>query len=167
MKNIFILIGLVIFLVNCSDKKEHKEIKENLQESVEKVKDTMHQIVLKGVELGKIYEGETPIFTTLADIEGVIAISLLDDNRVYKMAFLSNKKISAFDVASFKMNVENKYNIKFSENSVYKNHFYNYSNNLYYSYIESYIDSDHYSISFSITDQELQKLKNLKVSSDF
>jgi hypothetical protein len=138
-----------------------------MPQSIEKEKDTIRQVIVKGIELGEIYEGETPIFTTLADIEGVIAISLLDDKRVYKMAFLSNRKISAYDVASFKMNVENKYNIKFSENSVYKNHFYNYSNNLYYSYIESYIDTDHYSISFSITDQELQKLKNLKLSEDF
>jgi hypothetical protein len=122
---------------------------------------------LKGAELSKIYQGDTTLFTTVADVDGVISIDMLKDKRVYKIAFMSNKVLSELEIASFKKSIENNYNINLEENTVYKNHFYKYSDNIYYSYIENQIEKNSYSISFSITDKNLQQLKDIKPSSDF
>jgi len=165
MKNRIIIIVLAVLFVNCSKKKE--EIKQTEEPSISISKDSTNQISLKGVTIGQIYNGETTLFTTVADIEGVISISLLDDNRAYKIAFMSNKETSSHEVANFKKNVENNYNILLKENTVYKDHFYNYIDNLYYSYIENQIEKDIYSISFSVTDKELSKYKEFNISSDF
>ena len=45
------------------------------------------------------------------------------------------------------------------ENNIYKDRYYSYSNNIYYSFIEMYIDENHYGVSFSLTDKSLLNSK--------
>jgi hypothetical protein len=173
MKRIIGILFFCLLLFHCSKKKTQEELipKENLEQAKEPTltlsSDSIITVSLKGAELSKIYQGDTTLFTTVADVDGVISIDMLKDKRVYKIAFMSNKVLSELEIASFKKSIENNYNINLEENTVYKNHFYKYSDNIYYSYIENQIEKNSYSISFSITDKNLQQLKDIKPSSDF
>ncbi len=173
MKRIIGILFFCFLLVHCSETKPKEELapKESLEQSkaptVSSHSDSIKIISLKGAELGRIYAGDTTLFTTVADVDGMISISMLEDNRVYKIIFMSNKALSEFEIASFKKSIENNYHIKLAKNNIYKNHYYNYSENIYYSYIENNIDKNSYSISFSVTDKNLQQLMKIKPSTDF
>ena len=173
MKRIIGTLFFCILLAHCSETKPKEELapKESVEQSkaptVSSPSDSTKTISLKGAVLGEIYAGDTTLFTTVADVDGVISISMLEDNRVYKVIFMSNKALSELEIASFKKSIENNYQIKLSENNIHKNRFYNYSENMYYSYIENNIDKNSFSITFSITDKNLQQLKNIKPSTDF
>lgn len=173
MKRIIAILFFCILLVHCSKTKPKEELapkdsREKIEVStISKDSDSTQAIALKGAELGKVYEGEATLFTTVAEVEGVISISLLEDKRIYKIAFMSNKMLSDFEIASFKKSIESNYHIQLAENKIYKKNYYNYSENIYYSYIENRLEKNSYSISFSITDKNLIKLKNLKPSTDF
>lgn len=173
MKRIVSILSLCLLLLCCSKTKQMEPLIPSVSTEQSEtnsnifVRDSTATISLKGIELGQVYNGETTLFTSVGDKEGVISVSLLEDKRVFKIAFMSNKVLSTYDIASFRKNIENNYHIQLKENAVYKNHFYNYSENLYFSYIENSIENDSYSISFSITDKNLFKLNDLKESDDF
>lgn len=160
MKNIIPFIGVLIILFGCADSRKKKEVPQIL---INKEK-PMAELNLSEIELSKSYHGETTITGSVSNVKGVLVISLLPDNRAFKIAFMSNEKISKNIVNIFKVNVENDFNIKLDTNSIKKYHYYKYANNLYYSFIADSIAEDHYAISFSITDRELQKSKKLMTS---
>ena len=162
MKNILPLIGLLIILLSCGDSRKKKEIPK-----IHKDKDKqMVELNLSEIELSKSYHGKTTITGSVSNVKGVLVISLLPDNRAFKMAFMSNKKISKNDLEYFKVNLENNFNIKLDTNAIKKYHYYKYANNLYYSFIADSIAQDHYAISFSITDRILQKSNSVTVGQD-
>lgn len=159
MKNIILIIALLVSLSACKDSPKKKELIHDFKNQPSSI----NEINLNDIELGQFYNGQTTIKASVYNVKGVFAISLLPDNRAYKKAFMSNKKISKDIVLNFKTNLEINFNIELDRNSVKKDHYYKYVNNLYYSYIEDSISQDHFAISFSITDRELQKLNSLIV----
>ena len=158
MKYIFAFLGLIILLLGCGESASKKLKKDKEEKTVTIKNDSIDIVSLKGL-LGKVYSGETTFETSISNLEGVFALSQLEDNRVYKVAFMSNKKITQDDVTRFRINIENTINIKLSENNIYKDRYYSYSNNIYYSFIQMYIDENHYGVSFSLTDKSLLNSK--------
>ena len=162
MKNIIPVIGLLIVLLGCVDSRKKKEAPKSYKDKDK----PLVELNLSEIELSRSYHGETTISGSVSNVKGVLVISLLPDNRAFKKAFMSNEKISKNDVEYFKVNVENKFNIKLDTNAIKKYHYYKYANNLYYSFIADSITQDHYAISFSVTDRELQKSNKLMTSQE-
>jgi predicted DNA-binding ArsR family transcriptional regulator len=160
MKNIIPVIGLLIVLWGCVDSRKKKEAPKSY---LDKEK-PLTELNLTEIELSKSYSGETTVHGSVSNVKGVLVISLSDDSKVYKLAFMSNGKISKNAVKYFKVNVEKDFNIRLDTNAIKKDHYYKYANNLYYSFIADSIAQDHYAISFSITDRELQKANKLTTS---
>jgi hypothetical protein len=132
---------------------------------------TSAQISLKAIVLGEEYSGRNSLKTTVGDIKGVLTISLLEDKLVYKISFKPYLGLSEYELQNFKSSVENHYDIQlFKKNA---SQYYIFRSGTYFAIdIEPQEkDKTSWNMVFSITDQDLEKIKNERkeviISSDF
>jgi len=129
------------------------------------------QIMLKNISLSEEYTGKNTLKTTVADLKGVLKISTLEDNRVFKLSFEPYSTLSDYELENFKSSVENNYKIQlFKKNT---SQYYIFKNNITYAIDlnQDERDKSTWDIQFSITDENLEKIKSerkeLIISTDF
>jgi hypothetical protein len=127
------------------------------------------QVSLKGVKLGEIYTGESPIQTTVAEIEGKLRIYTLKDGRVYSLLFQpdGNDLLELMHLETLIEGAQSNYGVELKKNK--DGEFYSYlatKEGVVYSI--NVVDTDVlFSYSFSINDEALTKLRRIEVKSDF
>ena len=157
MKRLLLFVVLMSVLSNC--RKTNKVDTPPILDQEQRVvvdKDSIINMDWSDIKLNELHEGATPLQTKISDVDGILARYGNENSRTYKVTFMSNNNLNKNQIRLFRKNLEDSFEIQFDTNSVRKNHFYKYKDNLYFSYIEDSLDIDHYAFSFSMTDKELQ-----------
>ena len=127
------------------------------------------QVSLKGVNLGEIYTGESPIQTTVAEIEGKLRIYTLKDGRVYSLLFQpdGNDLLELVHLETLIESVQSNYGVELKKDK--DGEFYNYlATKEGVVYTINVVNTDVlFSYSFIINDEALTKLRRIEVKSDF